>query len=370
MLNKIALVTLLIVSGYAFGQDAIEINPDHPDRYVVQKGDTLWDIAGRFLTQPWRWPEIWETNPQIENPHLIYPGDIVSLVFDGDQPVLRVDRGGVATSGRYQKLSPRVRVHETRDAIQTIPIEAIRHFLSRPLVVDRDEMEGWPYIVSNYQQHLIAGAENRVYVRGIPRNTETERYSIYRKGEPLIADSRNKGATLGYEALYVGDARIVRGGDPATAVITRSGREILNGDRLAPVSEREIETDFIPHPPAGDVFGSIISVIDGVSQIGQYQVVIMDIGERDGLEKGNVLGIYQAGRIIRDKIGLKKGGRTLNDTALVEYLGKPRAAGEPVQLPEEYAGVVLIFRTFDQVSYGLIMESIAPIHLHDKVKNL
>jgi hypothetical protein len=377
MLNKIALIILLTLSFYVSGQDSVEINPEHPDRYVVVKGDTLWDIAGRFLTEPWRWPEIWETNPQIENPHLIYPGDVVSLVFDGGRPILTVERGVAGTGGRTGagpgrnvKLSPEIREFERQAAIPTIPIEAIRHFLTRPLIVDENEMEAWPYIVSNYGQRLIAGAQNQVYIRGISRGDDTETYAVYRKGEPLIAYSSNKGAILGYEALYVGDAVIVKQGDPATGIITQSDREILNGDRLAPLSDDEIYADFIPRLPSESVDGSIISVIDGVSQISQYQVVVLDVGERDGLEQGNVLGIYQAGKLIQDKTGLKKGGKTLNDTALVEYLGKPRAAGEPVQLPEEYAGVVMIFRTFDRLSYGLIMEATAPIHLYDTVKNL
>jgi len=370
MLNKIVLISLLLLSITGSAQDAVEINPNHPESYVVVKGDTLWDIAGRFLTEPWRWPEIWESNPQIANPHLIYPGYVVSLTYEGGRPVLSVDRQGGGSTGRLVKLAPAIRTHERSDAIPTIPIEAIRHFLIRPLVVGEDEMDSWPYIVSNFDQHLIAGARNKVYVRGISSGSDVENYAVYRKGDPYIAHSRDQGTILGYEAIHIGDAVIVNDGDPATAIVTTSSREIHNGDRLAPVSNEEVDTDFVPSSPASSVKGNIISVIDGVSQISRYQVVIMDIGEQDGVAKGNVLGIYQSGKVVQDNTTPRTARKTLNDTALVEYLGRPKSAARTVQLPEEYAGVVMIFRTFDRVSYGLIMEATAPIHMHDAVTNL
>lgn len=369
MLNKILLLALLLLSVPGFTQDDVKINPDHPDSYVVVKGDTLWDIAGRFLTEPWRWPEIWETNPQIADPHLIYPGDVISLVYQGGQPRLTVSRGGSAS--RLVKLSPEIRTHERSEAVPTIPIEAIRHFLNRPLVLDEGEMDAWPYILSTFDQHLIAGARNKIYIRGLDASDGAKNYSIYRQGEPYIAQSHDQGTTLGYEAIHIGDALIVENGDPATAVVTTSNREIMIGDRLAPVSDEEIDTDYIPSIPASSVRGSIISVIDGVSQISQYQVVIMDVGTQDGLQRGDVLGIYQSGKVVEDDtITNKRGRKNINDTALVEYLGRPKPTVRTVQLPEEYAGVVMVFRIFDHVSYGLIMEATASIHLHDAVRNL
>jgi len=372
MLNKIILTILLSVTFFLVQADTVEINPDHPDSYVVVKGDTLWDIAGRFLTQPWRWPDIWERNPQIENPHLIYPGDVVSLVYEDGAPILTVDRGGAggsttrrSSSGRNVKLSPEIRSHEREDAIPAIPIDAIRHFLSRPLVVDSNEMDAWPYVVSSYEQHLVSGEDNRVYVRGIAGNSDTHAWSVYRRGPAYTSMGKYGDDTLGYEAIYVGDAVIEQYGDPATALITNSDREILKGDRLAPMPEEEIETDFIPSPPARNVNGSIISVVEGVSQIGQYQIVVLDVGETDGLERGNVLGIFQSGQEIRDKVGTED-----SHSALVEYLGSPEAAGEKVLLPDEYTGIIMIFRTFDRISYGLIMETFGPVHLNDIVKNL
>jgi hypothetical protein len=341
--------------------DTVQVNPDHPERYVVQKGDTLWDIAGRFLTEPWRWPEIWKVNPQIENPHLIYPGDVVSLTYVDGSPVLTAERR--AAGSRDVRLSPTVRAYERDDAVPSIPIDAIRHFLMRPLVVEDAEMDSWPYIVSSYDQHLVAGASDRIYVRGMSAVSDQRRYSIYRKG-PAYRSDGGKGTILGYEAIYVGEAFVESFGDPATAVVTQSSREVLNGDRLVPVSEREITSDFIPRPPGSRVQGSIISVIDGLSEIGQYQVVVLDVGAREGIETGNVLGVYQSGKVVTDRVGQKPAHE------FIEYLGRPKSGDRTVQLPEEYAGVVMVFRTFPQISYALVMETRGPLKLYDAVRNL
>lgn len=379
MLNKIILVFLLMLGITCALAQEIEINPDHPESYVVVKGDTLWDIAGRFLEEPWRWPDIWEVNPQIENPHLIYPGDVVSLSFDGDTPVLTVDRqsdpaaysdtddddtGGVrqVTAGRDVKLSPAIREYQRGEAIPAIPIDAIRHFLSRPLVVDEGELENLPYIVRD-KEGLIAGRNDKVFVRGI--TGEAASFSIYRKGNAY----RSKGRILGYEALHVADAVLVEEGDPATIQITRSEREVMVGDRVIPQSEKDISSDFIPRSPDNNVEGSIISAFDVVSEIGQYKIVVMDRGSTHGLEVGNVLGIYQSGEIIQDKIINQKVGG-LNNSALMKYLGQFKNEDENVQLPDEFAGVVMVFRTFNQLSYGLVMEAYGPVHMQDTVRNL
>lgn len=377
MLNKIILTFLFMMVSIMVRADTIAINPDSPDSYVVQKGDTLWDISGRFLQQPWHWPEIWQANSQIVDPHLIYPGDVISLSYEGGSPVLTVERGtNIARSSRrgtgssrQVKLSPAVREYEHDEAIPSIPIDVIRHFLSRPMVVSEFEMAGWPYIVSSYEQHIVSGKGGRVYIRDLPAGSNVSSYSIYRQGPAYRSQIRYGGDILGYEALYVGELVIEKRGNPATAVITLSKREVLDGDRLIPQSKQQASSDFIPRPSSTPVEGSIISVFDGVAQIGQYQVVVLDVGESDGLEIGNILGVYQSGHLVNDKINIKKQGG-FNDSALVEYLGKPKSAGEVVQLPEEFAAVVMVFRTFDKISYGLIMEAYGAIHLHDAVKNI
>ena len=403
MLNKILISILFLAFTLSANADVIKVNPDHPDKYVVVKGDTLWDISARFLEQPWRWPEIWKVNPQIANPHLIYPGDMISLTYVDGQPVLSVARSGEQVSDRNVKLSPQIRAYEHADAIPTIPIDAISQFLERPLVLDEDEMNVWPYVVSSYDQHLIATTGNTIYVRGLPEDDDTRLYSIYRKGKPYVNPSSDKKEVLGYEAIYVADAIIEKNGDPASAVITGVDREVLNGDRLYPQSDEDISAEFIPRAPTSDVDGQILSVVDGVSQIGQYQIIVLNLGIEQGLEPGTVLGIYQSGKIVKDRIGpnipktkeqLKAEEEAYNrenpsaisqtarkvlnmpsavNEAVAEtmpYFANQGVKTEEITLPEEYVGVAMIFRTFSKVSYALVMETRGAVHVFDTVRNL
>jgi len=375
MKKKITTLILLTLLSAVVAADEVQVNPDSPDKYVVQKGDTLWGIAGKFLTQPWRWPEIWKGNPQIENPHLIYPGDVVTLSYEGGSPVLSVAGGdtsggdaevatAVATGSRDVKLSPAIRSYERDEPIPTIPIDSIRHFLSRPLVVPESEMSGWPYVVSSYDQHLVAGEGMRVYVRGLPAAERGQRFSIYRQGPAYRSGAEGSEKILGYEAVYVGEAVLEKSGDPATVYVTQTTREILTGDRLTPLSEKEMHSDFVPRAPAGKVEGSIISVIDGLSEIGQYQVVVLDVGTNQGLEVGNVLGVFQSGKVVSDKTGQTQ------HHPFIEYLGTGGDKGEPVTLPAEYTGVVMVFRAFDHVSYALVMEATSALNLKDAVRSM
>ena len=408
MLNKILISFAILLFATGLGADQLTLNPDRPDSYTVVKGDTLWDISGRFLEQPWRWPDIWDINPQIENPHLIYPGDIISLTYRDGQPRLDLKRGmaGRGASGRYVKLSPRIRGSSNLGAIPPIPVDAIQQFLKQPLVFKDNEMEGWPYIVSSYDQHLITTTGNKIYVRGIPEDSSVSRYSIYRKGPAYVRPRKNpsdKAEILGYEAIYVGDARLTASGDPASAVITGVDREVLNGDRLLPRSDEGVSTNFIPRPTDTGVEGSIISVIDGISQISQYQVVVLSLGAEQGIEPGNVLGVYQSGYVVQDRIGpnltqsesqkqaaraesLQNATSAIGQTAtkighamqdLVHKfdqtfpsIANKQARSEPVTLPEEYVGVVMVFRTFDKVSYALVMETRGPMHVLDTVRGI
>lgn len=386
MLNKTILVTILLSLMHGpLLADEIKLAPDQPGSYVVQKGDTLWDISSRFLQEPWRWPEIWQVNPQIEDPHLIYPGDVISLNYQDGAPVLSVARDGsigsrtsARRSGRTVKLSPQVRSSEHADAVPSIPVDVIEQFLVRPLVVSDKEMDSWPYIVSNYDNHLVAGTGSRVYVRDMPAGTNSGRFSVYRRGPAYVTNRSGSRKIIGYEALHVADAVIEKGGNPATALIIDAKREVLIGDRLVAQSDTDINRDFIPRSPSSSVEGSVISVIDGVSEIGQYQVVVLDVGESDGIENGNVVGVFQSGEVISDRVNVDakwrrsagKSDSVFDGDAFMDYLGRKKAAGEKVQLPEEYAAVVMVFRTFGSISYGLVMEAIAPVHLNDKVRNL
>jgi hypothetical protein len=364
--------------------DTVKLNPDYPDEYVVKKGDTLWDISARFLQEPWYWPTIWQGNPQITDPHLIYPGDIVSLSIIDGKPLLTVSGSGMVTNGRNVRLSPTIRSDDRDDAIQTIPVDAIQQFLSRPRIVTDQEMSHWPYVVSSYDQHLISGSGSKLYVRGLNDDVNETRYSIYRKGSAYINTRKDPDRVLGYEAIYLGDVVIQKRGDPASAIVTLSKQEILNGDRLVVESDEDANNTFVPSAPYRDIDANILSVFNGVAEIGQYQVVVVDVGDSDGVEVGHVLGIYQSGNVVRDEIATQSKGnyevdpedwvgdmmKNFNNSDLVAYLGRPNARPEYVELPEEYAGVLMVFRTFENVSYGLVMSAISSIHVLDSVRNL
>lgn len=345
---------------------AVALNPDHPERYVVQKGDTLWDIAARFLADPWNWPEIWEVNPQIDNPHLIYPGDVLVLTYEDGRPVLRLERRAAEAAGEpgeepapepververpprerpVVKLSPRVRELPLDErAIPTIPVDAVRQFLSRPRVLSEAEIEAAPYIVSVGKEHLVAGTGFRVYARGMDVEPDATAFTVYRRGE--VYRDFPSGEVLGYEALHIGDAVVERPGDPATVFLARSKREVLIGDRLFPVREDDIERHFVPRAPDDPVSGRIISVLDGVTQIGQHQVVVLNLGREDGIGEGHVLEVYQAGATVTDPY-----------------------VNADVTLPDERAGVVMVFRPFERVSYALVMKATRAMHVLDKVQN-
>jgi hypothetical protein len=315
----------------------VRLNPRHPDRYVVKKGDTLWDISAMFLRDPWFWPEIWYANPQVRNPHLIVPGDVLTLVYMNGQPRIVLERG---VGG--ERLSPEVRVESLEDAIFTIPYDRIAAFLSRPSVLDRETIDRAPYILTSRRGHLVHGSQTEVYVRGADFIAD-DNYSVVHVGAPLHDPDTNR--LLGYEGIYVGEGQITRTGDPATLYLRATGREALNGDKLLPV-ETDFPLRFIPRAPEQDVEGRIIHVLDGVSLVSSYQIVTLNRGTRHGLEPGHVLSVWQAGEQVRD-----------------------RFAGGRVQLPDEYAGYLMVFRSFDELSYGLIMQASNEIRLLDRVRN-
>lgn len=332
----VALIGMLGVAGAA--EDYV--NQNHPDRYTVQKGDTLWDIAELFLRDPWRWSDIWYVNPQVQNPHLIYPGDVLELTYVDGKPQLRVVQRGVV------KLSPQIRSTPWDGTIPTVPIDAIAPFLSRPYVVGEGELEAAPYVVDFADEHILGGAGMRAYVRSIDAS-EPQKFDLVRPGGPY--KDAETGEILGYEAQFVGSGLLKRTGDPATVFITDTESEVIVGDRLLPVTDDKTLQDFYPRPPASEVRGAIIDVLNGVSQIGQFNVVVLDRGARDGLEPGTVLRVDQRGETIRDVVA-----------------EDPRTR---VTLPDESAGLIMVFRTFERVSFALVMEAERPMHVLDKVRN-
>lgn len=341
---------LLTMAAWAQSTGNLEpyLRADHPDSYTVKKGDTLWDISGRFLQKPWQWPELWRANPQIENPHLIYPGDTVRLVYIDGQPALVVERGDgsrtyKASPSSDTKLSPQIRSTPLETAIPAINLDAIQGFLVQNRIVAPAELDAAPYVIQGESERLVLGGGDRLYVRGaLP---ESESYSFVRKGELYRDPVTNE--ILGLEATYIGLGRVVASeGDISTFFVNSAREEVQIGDRVLPTEERKVDSTFFPSAPSQPVDGQLIAVFGGVTQVGQYDVVVIDRGEREGLASGNVLAIYKRGALAKDRI-----------------------AKDTIRLPSERAGLLMVFRVFEKVSYGLVLATERPLAILDEVKN-
>ncbi len=349
----LAVAGLACAASLVFAQPAtppLELAKDAPDRYVVVKGDTLWDISGRFLQKPWRWPEIWELNrEEIRDPHWIYPGDVILLDRSGAQPRLRLARSGsgVGAGGNLpvEKLGPRVRVESLdREAIPTISSTDIEAFLNRPLVVDEQGLALNPRIVATQEGRVFLGRGELAYVRGIDKPDVSD-WHIYRSARPLLDPDTRK--PIAWEALFLGSGKLERQGDPASLRVVATNEEVGPGDRLMP-AERAMPMVYAPRPPESQVSGRIVAVYRGVTQVGRNSVVAVNVGRENGVEVGTVLGIEHRGATITDRTAP---GR------------------EKVVLPDEPVGHLLVFRVFDKISYGLVMDASHPIAVGDDVAN-
>lgn len=314
----------------------LSLREDAPLRYKVKKGDTLWDISKYYLRDAWQWPELWYTNTQVKNPHLIYPGEVLTLVTVNGKTRL------VSDSLLTERLGPRVREETLESALPAIPIDAIRNFLRGPRAISLDEANKAPYVLAFLDEHIAASSNTDIYVKNLPAG-DTAAFSIVQLGEAYRdPDTRE---LLGYEALPAGEGEVRVPGEPATVRVTKSSREVLIADRLLPIEAETFEANFYPHPPAQPVDGRILSVYDGLSQISQYQIVALNRGSDHGLDPGTVLDIYQAGHVVPDPYGSKK-----------------------VLLPDLYAGVLLVFKVTPKLSYALVMSANRSVHVLDKVK--
>lgn len=382
----------LLCSGAAVrAEDAVQLQDNPPDRYTVVKGDTLWEIAGKFLKQPWRWPEVWKMNRDaIKNPHLIYPGDVVVLDRSGASPQLRLVRADKyhGKSGREAratvKLSPRVRAESTADtAIPSIPPSAIGPFLSRPLALDKGALTDAPYILGTNEERVVMSAGDTIYASGLP-SKPGERWQIYRPGKALVDPDTNE--ALAYEASYIGLARVVRPGQPATLEVLKTTQEINVNDRLIPDVEQPL-IQYAPHPPSNEIMAKIISAYGSALEPGQFSTLVLNKGARDGLDVGTVLAVYERGRDIKLKAN-DPGGKTVREQPDILCLkpGKSvrfdgtydtrdvyktncRSDANTVSLPGERSGLIFVYKVFDRVSYALVMRATRPIHLLDTATN-
>jgi len=357
--------------------DTVALAPDHPDRYVVQKGDTLWDISARFLKDPWRWASVWTINDQVKNPHLIYPGDVILLTYVGGKPQLSVQReekltpapavavaqvpvmadvepvtaptsaieepAGVTPTGmNVVKLRPRAHAEPISSAIPTISPDVIVPFLTEPLVVGRTELARAGYVTIGLDDRLALGDGSEFYARGLKKN-DGEFYQIFRQGNAL--KHPDSGETLGYEALYLGDATLLEAGNPAKLVVTRVKQEILPTDRLLKTPEKAALPYYYPHAPDKNVKGRILSANNGLREFGPTTIVAISLGKREGMQEGHVL------RIMRH-VGVSKDPVTRS----------------MYKMPDEETGLLMVFRVFDKVSYALIMDANRPVHIYDVVR--
>jgi hypothetical protein len=321
----------------------LALKPDAPDRYIVVPGDTLWGIAERYTDSPWRWPELWDMNKdQIHNPHLIYPGNVILI----DRARARL---AIADT---LKMSPKVRAESTaKQEIPSIPPAIIEPFLTRPLVVEPDGLERAATIVGTEENRVVLGAGNRAYVRGMGGSKERD-WFVYRQGEPLVDPDTN--TTLGFEAVYLGTARVLIAGDPATVELTTATREISAGDKLVPAGRPQL-VNYAPRAPGVQVKGRVISLYGGVSRTGEagpQDVVALNRGRAGGLEVGHVLALYSQ-------------GETVLDVSHPKYVARENM----ITLPNERYGVAFVFRVFEQVSYALVMHVTRPVRPLDVVQN-
>lgn len=347
-MKKLLMALVLGGCSLALFADTLALKKDHPERYVVTKGDTLWDISAKFLDEPWRWPEIWKNNPQVADPHWIYPGDTLALTYVGGQPQLVVtDRAPVkvTVNGAGEgKLTPRIRSEAVTGAIPAIPLEKISAFLTKSRIVTADQMNAAPYVLAGDSKHILSGAGDKLYARGDFKDGPNV-YGIFRAGRTYIDPVTKE--VLGLQAQDIGSGRVAdKQGEVATLVINETHQEIRITDRLLPSEEKKVVATFYPKAPTEKVAGFIIDVEGGVNQVGAMSIVAVNLGEREKIEVGDVLAISQAGEVVNDRV--KK---------------------QIVQLPDVRAGLLIVFRTFEKMSFALVVSANRPLVVGDKVKN-
>ena len=340
--------------------EPVELKEDAPLRYVVKKGDTLWAIANTFLKDSWQWPELWYVNPKVANPHLIYPGDVLYLYYvDGAPRLAKAGEGGeggvpgepappaeVLPPGGESSFTPVARQQPLDQAIYAIPADQIRAFLRGPRVIDEDELDDAAYIVDFEEDALLGAADSTAYVLDLDEESPATQYQVVRRSQEY--EDPDDGDTIGFEVLPVADAELRVLGDPSTVYLLRSDIEARIGDFLLPVETDPVALRFIPHAPAKEVDGKIISVYNGMGQIAQYQIVTLNRGKEQGVEPGHVLTVWQSGRKGKDPYAV---------------------FGGSVQLPDQKAGTLMVFKSGARVSHALVMSATRAMHIGDRVES-
>jgi hypothetical protein len=384
MLKKLpAVFTGMLLALSAFAA-SVELTKDHPDTYTVRKGDTLWSISARFLQRPWQWPEVWQANPQVHNPHLIYPGDVLNLAYLNGRPSL-----GVA--GRGGGVEPHTRAEQLESAIKPLPLSLIEDFLKKPRLVGEEDFKHLPHVVGAEDHHITGAPGQLVYVRGLEgrpgqhfalarplgryyelTSNDGHQSQLYRQsledrdGRPDMLWHRGPWDFtlhgdvhfLGYELLNFGDVQFTKAGNPASVIVVASDYEVRAGDFVLPVDDKPYDAMYVPHPPKqAPANMQVIAFTDALNAVGRLQVVTLSNGAADGVENGQTYSIFAPGDRVNDDTDYPP-------LSTEKFFHRHDAE---VQLPEEYVGHVMIFRTFDRVSYGLIMDGIRPVHRGDRL---
>lgn len=353
----LALLVVSLVAGIPARAADVALKTDYPARYTVVKGDTLWDLAARFLKNPWQWPEIWKLNERIKNPHLIYPGDVIALRYVNGKPELTLlrneklattppafDLASDVPARPTVKLSPRIHTEPLEKAIPTIQPNAIAPFLTQPLVVSENELKKAGYVTTGLDDRIALGNTSEFYARGLTDATQ-EFYQIFRRGKPIL-NPNDAEDILGYEAIYLGDAKRLQSGDPAKLVVTRVKQEIIPGDRLIASTRKPALPYYYPRPPKTKIEGKVLSALSDVAtaELGTHSIIAINLGAREGVEEGNVLRV-------------------------MHHVGshKDPVTRESYKLPDEESALIMVFRVFERVSYALVMSANRPVHILDTV---
>ncbi|MBQ0753297.1 MAG: LysM peptidoglycan-binding domain-containing protein [Gammaproteobacteria bacterium] len=347
------LIAFSLVSTASLAAAEVDLKNGHPNVYYVKQGDTLWEISNTFLDSPWEWPELWHVNQEIENPHLIYPGDVIRLVYVDGKPQLQLERGSepeqvkMMADGSLVKLKPKARVVALDTAIPTIPLDSIQNFLLDALVLTSEEIDAAPYVISGQDRRVIFGKDDTVYARDAATSWETlnQGYGFYRVGERYV-DPETK-ETLGYEALQIGTGKVTAHENEIITLYVINSRESIRAeDRVMTARERRMMSTFLPSSPDTQIDARVIRFFGRLNSVALNDVVVLNKGARDGLKEGNVLDIRQRGDSVLDSI-----------------------SGQRVQMPAVTAGTMIVFRTFEKVAYGLIIRATLPIYPNDIATN-
>lgn len=322
------------------------IKADAPNRYVVKKGDTLWDISGKYLNAPHRWREIWASNQQIKNPHLIYPGDILLLCLIKGQTMVGVDTGeGCAGIEKQMETTSEVAVNSYENSIPAIPLSAIRHWLTYSVIVEPQHFETTPYVLASKDGNLITSVGNKIYVKGVSLEIG-QRYGIYRKGEPYV--NARTGQVIGLETTQVASAivtDVASNGVSSLQILNVYGSEVREGDRVFIEVDAPVPSVFYPAPATIQRGGMIARVMGGIGRAAKASIVSINLGAVDGIKPGHILDVYKKGALVRDVYD--------NDT--------------PVRLPSELSGQLMVFKAFDNISYAYVLSAEVPLSVGDQL---